>query len=158
VIANYWHNLNERERWMAMAGSVCLLIFLFYELIYSPLAATVESKSKELNEKQQTLVWMQQVRQLPKKQKTEQLISNTKLLALMGNQLSSNSLQKFPYQLQQTGAGDIQLSYDRVPYNQFLPWLWSLSNDYAIALKQFSAERTETSGIVKLTMVITAKS
>ncbi|KTD35788.1 general secretion pathway protein [Legionella nautarum] len=157
MIANYWHNLNERERWMAIIGSICMLIYLFYLLVYSPLTTAVSTRSKELREKQETLIWMQQVRQQPRSQKTAQAINNTKLLALIGNQLSSNSLQKFVYQLQQTGSGDIQLSYDRVPYNLFLSWLWALSNDYAISFKQFSAERTDTPGIVKLMVVITAK-
>lgn len=157
MIANYWHNLNERERWMAAIGSISVLIYLFYLLVYSPLTTAVSTRSKELREKQETLAWMQQVRQQPRSQKTAQAISNTKLLALIGNQLSSNSLQKFVYQLQQTGSGDIQLSYDRVPYNLFLSWLWSLSNDYVISFKQFSAERTDTPGIVKLMVVITAK-
>lgn len=157
MIANYWHNLNERERWMAIIGSICMLIYLFYLLVYSPLTTAVSTRSKELREKQETLIWMQQVRQQPRSQKTAQTINNTKLLALIGNQLSSNSLQKFVYQLQQTGSGDVQLSYDRVPYNLFLSWLWALSNDYAISFKQFSAERTDTPGIVKLMVVITAK-
>ncbi len=156
MIANYWHNLNERERLMAVIGSACALIYLFYLLVYSPLVTAAHSKSKQLAEKQETLAWMQQVRQ-PKRQKTTQVITNSKLLALIGNQLSTNTLQKFTYQLQQTGAGDIQLSYDQVPYNQFLSWLWSLSNDYAIALKQFSAEHTKTPGVVKLMIVLTAK-
>ncbi|WP_347251886.1 type II secretion system protein M [Legionella sp.] len=158
VITHYWHNLNERERWMAAIGSVCLVVYLFYQLLYSPLAEAVRTKTKELSEKQETLAWMQQIRQQPKRQATAQVISNTKLLALIGNQLNTNSLQKFIYQLQQTGSGDIQLSYDRVPYNPFLSWLWSLNKNYAITLKQFSAERTETPGIVKLAIIITAKS
>ncbi|WP_083852274.1 type II secretion system protein GspM [Legionella tunisiensis] len=66
-------------------------------------------------------------------------------------------LTVFPYQLQQTGAGDIQLSYELVPFNHFLSWLWTLNNNYAIVLKQFSAERTPTAGVVKLQIVITAK-
>lgn len=157
MIANHWHNLNERERWMAAIGSICVLIYLFYLLVYSPLTTAVNNKSKEFKEKQETLTWIQQVRQQPRSQKRAQAITNAKLLALIGNQLNSNSLQKFVYQLQQTGTGDIQLSYDRVPYNPFLSWLWSLSNDYVLTFKQFSAERTETPGIVKLMVVISAK-
>lgn len=157
MIINYWNNLNERERWLASIGSVITLIYLFYLLIYSPLSSSVSDKSKQLIEKQQTLSWMQQVRQLPVNQKTQGSISNTKLLAVIGNQLNEKTFQAYPYQLQQTGPGDIQLSFDRVPYKQFLLWLWALNNDYAITLKQFTAERSQTAGVVKLLIVITAK-
>lgn len=154
---NYWNNLNERERWMASIGSLCILFYLFYLLLYSPLTTAVSNKAAQLSEKQQTLAWMQQVRQQPKKQKVQQSINNAKLLTLIGNQLGTGSLRRFPYQLQQTGTGDIQLSYELVPFNQFLSWFWTLNNNYAIVLKQFSAERTSTAGVVKLQLVITAK-
>lgn len=153
----YWHNLNEREKWMVGIGALCLLFYLFYILLYSPLTSAVNEKAKQLIEKQETLAWMQTVRQQPKNQKVPQMINNAKLLALIGNQLNSGSLRQFPYQLQQTGPGDIQLSFDQVPFSQFLSWLWALGNDYAITLKQFSAERTETPGVVKLMVIITAK-
>ena len=156
AILNYWNNLNERERWMAAIGSLCVLIYLFYLLLYSPLASSVQTKSRQLLEKKEILAWMQQVRQQPRNQKTAQVISNAKLLALIGSQFRDNNFRQFPYQLQQTGTGDIQLSFDRVPYNQFLSWLWSLANDYSITLKQFSVERTDTPGIVKVMLVITA--
>lgn len=157
MIINYWNNLNERERWLTSIGSVTALIYLFYLLIYSPLSTSVSDKSKQLIEKQQTLAWMQQVRQLPLNKKTKRSISNTKLLAIIGNQLNEKSFRPFPYQLQQTGSGDIQLSFERVPYKQFLLWLWTLNNDYAITLKQFTADRSDTAGVVKLLTVITAK-
>lgn len=157
AITHYWNNLTERERWMAGIASFCVLAYLFYLLIYSPLATAVHTKTKQLHEKQETLTWMQQFRLQSKNQKTRQAISNAKLLALIGSQLSAKPFRQFTYQLQQTGPGDIQLSFDRVPYKPFLAWLWSLNNHYAITLKQFTAERTETPGLVKLLLLITAK-
>lgn len=157
MIINYWNNLNERERWLTGIGSVITLIYLFYLLIYSPLTTSVNDKSKQLIEKQQTLSWMQQVRQLPLNKKTKRSISNTKLLTVIGNQLNEKNFQPFPYQLQLTGPGDIQLSFEHVPYKQLLLWLWTLNNDYAITLKQFTADRSETAGVIKLLIVITTK-
>lgn len=156
MISNYWNNLNERERWMAGAGLLILFLYLFYLLAYSPLANMVNTKSNQLAEKQETLIWMEQVRHKPKDRKPIQLITNTKLLALIGNQLSNNSLKPFAYQLQQRGSGDIQLSFERVPYNLFLSWLWTLGNDYSITLKQFTVEHSNTPGVVKLLLIITA--
>lgn len=153
---NYWNNLNERERWMVGGTSIAAIVYLFYLLIYSPLTNAVNSKSAQLLEKKETLAWMKQVEQKPRNKKERQTLSNAKLLAQIGGQLSSGSLRQFPYQLQQTGQGDIQLSFDQVPMIQFLTWLWTVNNDYAIVLKQFSAEQTETSGVVKLTVVIAA--
>lgn len=157
MIMNYWNNLNERERWMASLGSVFTLFYLLYLLIYSPLSSAVSTQGKQLVEKQMTLAWMEQVRQQPKNQKTLLAISNAKLLALIGNQLSDKAFSQFTYQLQQTGPGDIQISFERVPYKMLLDWLWKLNSDYAITLKQFSVEHSDTPGVVKVLVVLAAK-
>ncbi|KTD10533.1 type II secretion system protein GspM [Legionella hackeliae] len=154
---NYWNNLNERERWMVGIAAACIIFYLFYLLIYSPLVTAVDTKSTQLQEKKETLAWMEQVRKKPKNQKIPQPITSSKLLALIGSQLNTGSLRPFTYQLQQTGQGEIQLSFEQVPFTQFLAWLWKLSNDYALILKQFSAERTDTPGVVKLTIIIAIK-
>lgn len=157
MILNHWNNLNLRERWMAGLGAVFALFYLLYQLIYSPLASAVANQSKQLVEKQETLAWMEQVRQQPKNLKKVQAISNSKLLALIGNQLTDKAFSQFTNQLQQTGAGDIQISFDRVPYKQLLDWLWKLNTDYAITLKQFSVEHSDTPGVVKVMIILAAK-
>lgn len=151
---NRWHNLTERERWMVAISLLCIVPYLFYQLIYSPLTMRVTSYAHQLGEKQETLIWMQQVRSTVQNKKTPQVITNPKLLTLVANQLHNSSFHQFAYQLKQTGADTLQLSYDRVPLNPFLSWLWSLSNDYKIFLKQFNAEYGETPGVVKLTVVM----
>ncbi|ASQ46598.1 type II secretion system protein GspM [Legionella clemsonensis] len=156
-MSNYWNNLNERERWMVGIAAFCVIFYLFYLFIYSPLTISVETKTQQLQEKKETLAWMQQVRNQSTQRRAPQAITSSKLLALLGNQLSTGELHRFTYQLQQTGQGEIQLSFEQVPFNQFLSWLWKLFNDYALSLKQFSAERTDTSGMVKLTVVIAVR-
>uniref|UniRef100_UPI0018DB3975 type II secretion system protein GspM n=1 Tax=Legionella tunisiensis TaxID=1034944 RepID=UPI0018DB3975 len=82
--------------WIVGIGSLFVLFYLFYLLLYSPLTTAVSNKAAQLSEKQQTLTWMQQVHQQPKKQKIQQSINNAKLLTLIGNQLGTGSLRFFP--------------------------------------------------------------
>ena len=153
---NFWTNLNERERWTVLIGAVCAFLYIFYIAIYSPITSAVSDKNNQLKEKKETVAWMQQVRQQPLGTNTQQSISSSKLLTVIATQLNERPFQKFPFQLQQTGLGDIQLTFDAVPYTIFLTWLWNLSNDYAITLKQLTIERTEIEGIVKLMVIISA--
>lgn len=156
MIMSYWTNLNERERLLVAVGSITALIYLIYSLIFSPLSEAVNSRTLQLKEKQETLAWMQSIHQQPKNSKTPQSIGNAKLLALIGNQLNESSFHSFTYQLQQTGAGEIQLSFERVPFNPFLSWLWALNESYAITLKQCLIEQTKTAGVVKLLIILDA--
>lgn len=150
----YWISLNERERWILGLGVIFCVVYLFYLLIYSPLANAVHNKSQQFLEKQETLVWMQQVRQQYKNKKAPQVLTSSKLLTVLADQLNATSFKRFPYQLQQTGVSDIQLIFDQVPYNGFITWLWSINEKYTISIKQLNIERTDTPGVVKLVLVI----
>ena len=150
----YWSNLNERERWILSLGALFCVLYLFYLLIYSPLTSAVHDKSQQLAEKQETLVWMQHVRQQYKIKKAPETLTSSKLLTVLAEQLNATSFKQFPYQLQQTGASDIQLIFEKVPYNAFMSWLWSINEKYTISIKQLNAERTDTPGVVKLMIVI----
>lgn len=151
----YWRNLNDRERWMLGFGGICCFFFLFYILLFAPLLKSVQEKSQQAIEKKETLAWMQQARLQYKTTKAPQALSSVQLLSVLAEKLKSSSFHRFPYQLQQTGAGEIQLSFDRVPYHAFVIWLWAVSQKYAFFVKQFNAERTDTAGVVKMVVTIT---
>jgi len=152
----YWDHLNDREQKMLGIGGICFVLFLMYSVLYAPLIRSVSDKTKALHEKQDALRWMQQARQQRNTLKIPQTLSNSKLLSVLADQLKSTSFHTFPYQLQQTGAGDIQLSFDQVPYNAFVTWLWSLRQNYAFSIKQFNTERTATSGVTKVLVTFVA--
>ncbi|MFC3909466.1 type II secretion system protein GspM [Legionella dresdenensis] len=150
----YWANLNERDRVAAIVGVAVLIAYLFYLLVYSPLNNAVASKTKELQEKQVTYNWMQQVSTSTTTSRSLITTTNNKLLTVIASQLQAPAFQKFPNQLQQTSQGDIQLGFETVPYNQFLKWLWALGNQYAITVKTLAINNTGTPGLVKVTAVI----
>ena len=152
----YWDNLNDRERWMLGFGGVFLVLFFVYMLLYAPLVNAVHNKTQQLFEKQKTLVWMQQAYQQHKAVKMPKSLSNSKLLSVLAEQLKSTSFHTVPYQLQQTGSGGIQLSFDQVPYNAFVTWLLSVRQNYAFSIKQFNTERTGTPGVVKVLVTFVA--
>lgn len=156
MIGQYWQNLNERERWMVAAAVTTTILYLFYLLVYSPLTAAVSSRSKQLIEKTETLRWMQDVNQQNRINKTKQTLSKGKLLSVIATQLKAQRFKQFPYQLQQTGQSDIQITFNQVPYNEVLQWLWSLNENYSLTLKQVSVDKTATPGIVKLVLVLAA--
>jgi general secretion pathway protein M len=152
-----WQNLNERERWMAIAAALALSLYLFYAVLYSPISENLTINSEQLLEKVTTLQWMKTVK--PNLAgKSKKTITNSQLLTLLAMELKTTNTLKYPYQLQQTGSGEIQLSFEQVPFQNVIIWLAKLKEDYAITIKQFNAERTPTSGLTKLLVVISAGS
>jgi general secretion pathway protein M len=153
MIKAHWQQLTERDRWIAAFGLIVLGCYLYYLLLYAPLAQAVENKTQQIIEKQQTLAWMQQMQTQYKHKKTRQRLSSSQLLTLLADQLKQPSFLAFAYQLQQTGSNDIQLSFERVPYALFLAWLRDLNEKYQISLQQLTINRTPAAGIVKLSIV-----
>lgn len=149
---NYWQNLNEREQKLLIAGSVILVIYLIYSMVYLPITRTIKTNFLELQEKKQTLGWMQNIetKYVIKKRKN---ISSSELLSILAQQITHTSFRKYQYQLQQNGSGEIQLSFNEVPFNACIKWLESFSKQYAIKVKQITGEKTQTPGLVKLSVV-----
>jgi len=153
----WWANLSERDRWAAGLGLSFLICYCFYLLVYGPLLNSITSTSLQLKENRETLAWMKQVKEETGSSKNAESLNRNKLLTVVSAQLSGEPLRPFAYQLQQTAQGDILLSFESVPYNLFLTWLWTLNQNYAITMDQFSIEKTKTPGVVKVSVIISTK-
>lgn len=154
----YLSTLNEREKWMIIGAALCVILYCYYLFLYTPLSHRVSQKSSQLAEKTTTLDWMNKIRKQNHKSKTKEIVDNSQLLTIMATQLKENETLKFPYQLQQTGSGDIQLTFDAVAFNLFIAWLEKINEKYAITLKQFNAEKTPTPGVAHVMILISAAS
>ena len=152
-LITYINALTERERWMVYLGGACLILTLGYALIYSPLNHAITSNQQALHDKQETLAFMKQVKFNPNPHQP-QTLSQTQLLTLITEALTKPPFTTYPYTLAQTGSGDIELQFKRVPFNRFLTWAWTLNQQYRFEVKQLNAEKGELPGIVKLTWVI----
>lgn len=152
----YLSNLNEREKWMVIATVICLIAYCYYALLYNPLKNRVTSSSAQLVEKTETLRWMNEVKNIPLNAQKKQSTENGTLLTLLATKLKDNEIQKFPYQLQQTSSGDIQLSFNEIPFKWFIQWLAKIDASYIIHIKQFNADSTETPGVTKLTLILSS--
>ncbi|HAT2048639.1 TPA: type II secretion system protein M [Legionella pneumophila] len=150
----YLNTLNDREKWMVIVASISLLIYGYYLLLYAPLSNQVNQKSTQLIEKTETLEWMKQVRMQKRSANRKESVDNSQLLTILASQLKNNKTLKFPYQLQQTGSGDIQLTFDAVPFQNFIQWLAKINELYSINIKQFDVERTSTPGVTRLMIIL----
>lgn len=152
----FWQNLNERERWMTGIAIAALASYIYYALLYSPIIEHLETNTELLQEKRVDLQWMKQTNPANISNKAQKKVSNSQLITLISTELKNNNSLKFPYQLQQTSTGEIQLSFEKVPFQQMISWLASLKEQYRFIIKQFNVERTETAGLTRLLLILSA--
>ncbi len=156
---NYLSTLNEREKWMLILAALSLFIYCYYLFLYAPLANKLTQKRTQLIEKTETLAWMQKVKQEGyASKKAKQTVDNSQLLTLLATQLKDNPTLKVAHQLQQTSSGEIQLTFEAVPFQLFMSWLTKINDRYTMTVKQFDVQRSETPGVTKLMIMISATS
>lgn len=151
----YIENLNEREKWMVITAILCIFVYAYYFFAYAPLKKQVLLKSEQLIEKNNTLLWMKALPKYhPNDKATFLKVDNSQLIALIAKQLKTSSISKFSYQLQQTTSGDIQLSFETVPYNTYIEWLVRINQNYSIVVKQFNSEKQAKPGFIHTTLLL----
>jgi len=154
----YWNSLNTRDRIAVSIGGVIGAAYLFYLFVYSPLTSAVSNGTKQLQEKKESLAWMQSVQKDKPLNKTKQTIAPDKLLSYFANALKESPFTQFAYQLQQANNADIQLSFEAVPFNLFMTWLKTRCEKYAIRIQSLNSSKTDTLGIVKLSITLSTQS
>ena len=154
----YWNQLSEREQVLVGLGGIGGLALLFYLLIYDPLVSAVEERKAAWIDKKTTLQWMQRAQQTYAHEQPPIQVTAATLLSVLTELLSHVSFQRFPYQLEQTSSGDIQLTFDAVPYNLFVSWLQTQSKHYTLVIKSLYLSKTNTPGVVKAAVVFTVES
>jgi general secretion pathway protein M len=155
-VKSYLSNLNERERWMVISATLCVFVYVYYFFLYSPIVSRVEERQSQLLEKTQTLQWMNKVKDQKNSGTVKKNIDNGQLLTLLSTQLKNHGTIKFPFQLQQTSSGEIQLNFEQISFNLFVEWLAQLNNKYKINIKQFDINKTPIPGIVQLMIILSA--
>lgn len=145
----YWKQLNEREQWSVIGGAILFIAYLFYLLIYAPLILSVTTATNQLQEKRETLVWMEQMQmQYANPNQSVKKIDPGALLTMISAQLQSPAFKPFPYDMKQTGTGNIQINFDLVPYSMISAWLKRLTDQYQVQIKSLRIEQSTTPGSV----------
>lgn len=151
---SYWNALQDREKGLVISLALSLLVYVYYGLLYLPLNKEVMQKKIQLQEKVETWVWMKQKQGVSSSQK--QSINNNQLLTLLATRLKEKPLSEFPYQLQQTNSGDLQLTFEAIPFQWFIRWLRDINNQYLITVHQLEVQKSKTPGVTKLMILLRA--
>jgi len=151
----YWKGLTEREQKLMWGLLGAMALFLPY-LIHLPLSHAITEQTRALHEKKATLAWMQASNKTwqsaPDADKPKQL-GVTEALSVISHALDASSMHAFAYELTQLEGNTLQLSFEKVPYQPFLDWLFKMESKYNFNIQSLRAEKTETTGLSRLQVV-----
>ncbi len=153
----WWDNLALREKKIIIYGGALLILFLLYEIVWSPFTNKVDSLRKSVTQNQALLIWMQNADQRlqsivnTQKNKTT---TNESLLSIMQREVNKSPLATHVTQLRQAENDSVQLTLQKADFDRLIALLTDLSNQDGLTVSQFTATATGVPGEVMADVTI----
>src|SRR3990167_3045595 len=154
----WWMNLSLREKQTISMGGFIIILFLLYEIIYSPFTHKIARLRQEVQHNHELLNFMkntdQQLRTLTKTSQENQSRLQGSLLSAMQNEISQSPFARQVTTLHQAENNSVQLNLQKISFDQLITWLTTLSKQYGFIVSQITITPIKKPGEVHANMVI----
>ena len=146
---------------MLAAGAVLLALLLFYTLVLAPLSSGYNSLKQSVGEQQATVAWMQESAQTIKRLKGSgggavQGLGGRSLLAVTDSTARAGSLGPALKRVEPEGSNSVRVWLEGAPFDVFIKWLATLSNQHGVVASSVTLERIEAVGQVNARLTLEA--
>lgn len=154
---DWWLNLALREKQTVSIGILFVTLFLFYELIWSPISNEATSLRSKVQQNSALLMWMKQTdSRIQSLGKTQTNSTESSLLSTVQTQMNNSPLGKHVSQLRQSESNSVQLTLSAVSFDQMITWLTQVAKTDGIIVAQISVRPSGTTGIVTIDATLTS--
>lgn len=154
----WWLNLALREKQIVAAGSIVIILFLLYEIIWSPLVSLNDNLRTRIQHNRTTLSAMQNADQLiqhiQKTSKEKHQQPNGSLLGTLQTELNKSEFASHVLQLRQAENESVQFGLHNINFDQFLIFLTALWKTHNIIVSQITVTPTGAPGEVTVDIVM----
>lgn len=150
-LQGWWRCISAREQRLVAVGGSCLLIGLFYWIVWQPIVNRIAERERQVLSQQQTLAWL--------KEKGEEVLA---MQGGQGRQLDTSGTlegvvnrtafnQKIKIARLQPQGQELQVWIDTVPFDDLLIWLASLADQHGVQVQVIEVARENLApGLVKV--------
>lgn len=150
-LQGWWRSTSAREQRLVAVGGSCLLIGLFYWIVWQPIVNRIAERERQVLSQQQTLAWL--------KEKGEEVLA---MQGGQGRQLDTSGTlegvvnrtafnQKIKIARLQPQGQELQVWIDTVPFDDLLIWLASLADQHGVQVQVIEVARENLApGLVKV--------
>ncbi|MBS2784104.1 GspM family type II secretion system protein ExeM [Aeromonas salmonicida] len=150
-LQGWWRSISVREQRLVAVGGSCLLIGLFYWIVWQPIVNRIAERERQVLSQQQTLAWL--------KEKGEEVLA---MQGGQGRQLDTSGTlegvvnrtafnQKIKIARLQPQGQELQVWIDTVPFDDLLIWLASLADQHGVQVQVIEVARENLApGLVKV--------
>lgn len=154
-------NLDPRERMLAMAGAVLLVLFLIYILVWSPLHSGYDSLRNTVETQRTTAQWMQVSAQTLKGLKRSsgravQGLGGRSLLSVADSTARAGGLGPALKRVEPEGSDSVRVWLDGASFDVVVKWLGTLSTIHGVNAETATLERSGGAGRVNARLTLQA--
>jgi general secretion pathway protein M len=154
----WWQNLALREKQILVLGGAAVLLFVLYEIIWSPFTNKIDNMRTRVQDNQKLLTWMQNadktMQTLTKSSTTQSQQLTGSLLGTMQTEINKSSLARHVTQLRQAENDSVQINLQKVDFDKLIGFITELSNRYGLIVSQITVMPTAIPGEVMADIVI----
>lgn len=156
---DWWLNLSLRERQTLSVGGVFIVLFLLYEIIWSPLSDSVSALRTRVQQNGVLLAWMEQADQhMHALTKISTTPSTASILSLVQTELKKSPFAQHVGQLRQGENNTVQMTLQKVNFDQLITWLTMLWKTNGLIATQVSIMPSAGAGIVSAEVILKRES
>jgi general secretion pathway protein M len=157
---NWFLNLNYRERWVLLSGTVLLVFILSYFEWWQPFIAEQIQLTHIIASQQKTLQWMTtaaaEIQQLRQQSPHSTSPTNSpSLLALIDKSMQPGALNSVSKRIESKGNQAVQIVFETVSFTELMHWLEQLYNQYQVQVDSIHIERLALPDKVKVRLTLT---
>jgi general secretion pathway protein M len=155
----WWNNLALREKRIVSAGILTLAALLVYLILWLPLDNAVTGLRTQIHQNQELLTWMRdadkhlQTLSLTTQPKPKSTSSGS-ILTIVQNQINRTTLVSSLNQMHQVDTNSVQLTFQKVDFDQLVTWLIQLNQQHGIVITQMNVIPSPTPGVVAADLVL----
>lgn len=152
---DWYMKLSSRERIMVLSASSVTGIFIFYILLWQPVADSYAKTKNNVAMAETTISWM-------KNAATEinQLRGGTTLaerpqgkqfvLGLVDKTAKNAGLGSVLKRVQPEGDSGVKIWFESAPFDEIINWLDTIQSEHGLVVNEINVEETDTTGLVNI--------
>lgn len=159
----WWEGLGTRERFIAIAGTLVLVPFLLWLLLWRPLVGGVNRLEQEVATQRESVLWMQNAaaelqRLRGSGGQADAGLGGRSLLAVVDQSARSAGLGNGLKRIEPDSADSVRVRLEGVAFDALVQWLDQLSRQHGILATLVSIEREAGPGQVNVRLTLAASS
>lgn len=152
----WWHNLQQREQRVLLAGGAALVVLMLYTLVWDPYQQEMRRLHETVAAKRLDLASMQQaaaeIETLRRSGAGGSLPSGQSIMGIIDSSAKQFSVGAGIKRIQPEGERSVKVWAEQVSFDDLIHWLDDVQKKYGIAIHTISVERQEVNGLVNVRM------